>query len=332
MKVIYSKSGKKLIYHEHIIFISNYFIKKLRVSEHFYIDGTFVYPSGFRQLIVILFYENKRCKRYPGLFALINNKTENGYIELFKSIKNILTIENTKNLQLKTISTDFELGLINAIDDVFPEVRKVGCFYHFVRAIKEKFKKKDLKQKEEQNKNENLNNQNNILNDIFTLPFSFHNKDYTNVDSICNKYENDYPEFIGYFRRQWVPIFLKGLLNYSYLKKEYRSNSYIENYNRRIKLKLSKFLYGKSRVKISWPLFLYFIRNEEEDYRKENVKFENSFLKINLNSNENSKNEILSYIPIMENITFSRKWLKFNLLSCRYDTFFLLCAIIVRPL
>ena len=59
------------------------------------------------------------------------------------------------------------------------------------------------------------------------------------------------------------------MLNYHYLNKEQRSNSYIENYNRRIKLKLSKFLYGKNKCKITWPLFLYFIKNEEEEYRKD---------------------------------------------------------------
>ena len=57
------------------------------------------------------------------------------------------------------------------------------------------------------------------------------------------------------------------MLNYHLLSKEQRCNSYIENYNRRIKLKLSKYLYGKNKCKISWPLFLYFIKQEEQDYR-----------------------------------------------------------------
>ena len=136
LKNIYTQSGKKSIYHEHIINISNYFNKKLRDREHFYIDGTFLYPRGFKQLIVILYYDNKALKRYPGLFALINNKTENGYIEMFKSIFNILTIEDTRFFKLKSITTDFEPGLINALDKIKPDIRKVGCFYHFIRAIK----------------------------------------------------------------------------------------------------------------------------------------------------------------------------------------------------
>ena len=78
------------------------------------------------------------------------------------------------------------------------------------------------------------------------------------------------------------------MLNYSYLPKKFRSNSYIENYNRRIKLKLSKYLFGKSKTKISWALFIFFIRNEEEEYRLENIKFDNSIEIKNINLN-NSK-------------------------------------------
>ena len=132
---LYTEKGNSVFYHEQIIFISNYFIKKLRESEHYYIDGTFVYPQGFKQLIVLLYYEGKSNKRYPGLFALINNKKVAGYKYLFMTIKRIITLENTKNLKLEHITTDFEKGLINAIISVFPNIKVIGCFYHFVHAI-----------------------------------------------------------------------------------------------------------------------------------------------------------------------------------------------------
>ena len=51
--------------------------------------------------MIILYYDNNSKKRYPGLFALINNKFENGYKELFKSILNILTIENSQRINTK---------------------------------------------------------------------------------------------------------------------------------------------------------------------------------------------------------------------------------------
>ena len=97
------------------------------------------------------------------------------------------------------------------------------------------------------------------------------------------------------------------MLNYSYLQENFGLNSYIVNYNRLIKLKLSKYLFGKSKSKISSPLFIYFIRKEKEEYRLENNKFDNSIeLKIIIISN-NKEN----YIKIV-NIEKSEFILKEN--------------------
>ena len=100
--------------------------RKLRESKHFYIDGTFLYPKGFSQLIVILYIDDKSGKRYPGLFALINNKKEEGYKYLFSKIKYILTLENSSPLNLQTDYIDFEKALINATKDIFSKSRQIG--------------------------------------------------------------------------------------------------------------------------------------------------------------------------------------------------------------
>ena len=44
------------------------------------------------------------------------------------TIKRIITLENTKNLKLKHITTNFEKALINAIISVFPDIKLIGCF------------------------------------------------------------------------------------------------------------------------------------------------------------------------------------------------------------
>ena len=41
-------------------------------------------------------------------------------------------------------------------------------------------------------------------------------------------------------------------------------------------MKLSKFLFGKNKTKISWPLFIYFITLEEDENKKEIFKLDNS--------------------------------------------------------
>ena len=134
---------------------------------------------------------------------------------------------------MKSIKTDFEPGLINALNKIIPYIRKVGYFYHFVRAIKQKLKNLHILNLDNSDKDD-------LSNDIFMLPFSFKSDEYTNVDSFSNKYKKLFPKFINYFKRQWLSYFKNGFLNYIYLKKDFRSNSYIENYNRRIKLKLSQ--------------------------------------------------------------------------------------------
>lgn len=45
--------------------------------EHWYIDNTWIYLKGYRQLIIILYLDKNTKKRFPGIFCLVNNKKEN---------------------------------------------------------------------------------------------------------------------------------------------------------------------------------------------------------------------------------------------------------------
>ena len=58
------------------------------------------------------------------------------------------------------------------------------------------------------------------------------------------------------------------------------------------KLSNIKYLFGKSKCKISWPLFIYFILHEEEEFRLNSINYDNS-LKI--------KTELLKYNEGKEN-------------------------------
>lgn len=109
--------------------------------------------------------------------------------------------------------------------------------------------------------------------------------------------------------------YLNGMLNYTDQPKFYRSNSYIENYNRRIKLKLSNYLYGRNRCFISWPLFLFFIVYEEEEYRLQIYKNDNSLEYKNVNTDILGNN-----INTVNNIIKEEKkeiFLKWRNNSCR---------------
>ncbi len=94
----YDDKGKKLKNHEHFIFICNIQIRKIRMSKHLYIDDTFIKPKGFTKLLIILYHDDELKIRAPGCYILINNKSEFGYIKVFKKFRKIISIENSCEL------------------------------------------------------------------------------------------------------------------------------------------------------------------------------------------------------------------------------------------
>jgi len=236
-KYIYKNiNSEEQIQHEHIIFMSPFQIRRMAKSKHLYFDCTFVYPKDFSQLIIILYFDDDIQKRAPGCYILINNKTENGYKMAFKSFKEIITLGNTIELSLVSYSTDFEKALYNSLEDTFPNIRRLGCFFHFSYNIRKKLKEYNIIKKE------NINEDNEFLKDILSIPFKIQNNENI-IDDIFKKYSKDsnINKFKNYFYKQWENIIKSGILNYAYASVQQRSNSFIENYNRRIKTELCKY-------------------------------------------------------------------------------------------
>ena len=100
------------------------------MSKHFFIDGTFHHPLGYSQLLIIIFKDIITADYIPGFYILMSNRTEILYNMAFKSVKNILTQNNIYKLELKTVTTDTEIALINAINDTFDNIQRLGCWFH----------------------------------------------------------------------------------------------------------------------------------------------------------------------------------------------------------
>ena len=216
--ILYNKNNNSTFQHEHIIYISDYFIKKLNKAQHFYIDGTFIFPQDFKQLIVILYLEENINKRMPGLFALINNKKERGYLYLFKKIYDIIIIEQSKPLKLQSYTIEFEIGLINALKETFKTAKPVGCFFHYTRALRKKAKEIGLLSETDKIGVKDL------LKELYAAPFYYY-KDKNKINSICKKFEEKnekISKFIEYFKSRWFKFFENGMLDYSTLTKSQR--------------------------------------------------------------------------------------------------------------
>ena len=176
-----------------------------------------------------------------------------------------------------------------------------------------------------------------VLEIFYKIPFiiqkinKYLNKIYDKYKSIQYlKLHENYGTYMDYYKNEWESYLINGFLNYAYLKKEQRSNSYLENYNRRIKQKLSNFLYGKNKCRISWPLLLYFLIQEENEYRNNiynkeiNIDIKNMKLEKFVKTEKIDKSKDKEKKKFKENNTIvdDNKFLKWNFNSCLYDSFF----------
>ena len=240
---------KKIINQKAIIFFSDFDIKKLSFSKHLLLDGTFIFPSGFSQTIIIMYYDEILDKMLPGIYIAINNKTEEGYKDVFRYIKyyidNILK-DREKNYHFETFTTDFEIALYNAFNKIFNKeknIRQIGCYFHYLQNIRKYFQKKGL------TKNIYKNIYNNLMSSAKQLPFK-ELKENKLIDFIKNNYKSILnnnkeeniedskiilDEFIDYFKFQWLDYFNKDILNLNGIYIKFRSNNCLENFNRQLK-------------------------------------------------------------------------------------------------
>ena len=61
---------------------------------------------------------------------LLSIKNENIYDLVFKSMKRILTLNNIYQLNIKTITIDDGIALINGIKSNFHNTQRIECWFH----------------------------------------------------------------------------------------------------------------------------------------------------------------------------------------------------------
>ena len=71
--------------------------------------------------------------KVPGLYILMNSKSEFIYNLVFESVFNIITQYNKFNLDIQTIVTDSELALINVTNKYFPKNKEFHVFFIIIK-------------------------------------------------------------------------------------------------------------------------------------------------------------------------------------------------------
>ena len=87
---------------------------------------------------------------FPGIFIAINNKSEEGYNDVFNYIKYYLDqiLKNRgKKYNFESFTTDFEKALYNVFNNTINKekiIKQIGCYFHYLQNIRKYFQKKGL--------------------------------------------------------------------------------------------------------------------------------------------------------------------------------------------
>lgn len=110
-----------------LIFSTEKNLQILNENRNWLCDGTFdAAPAIFKQLFTV--HVIKNGKKLPLVYALLTNKLET-YIKVFQVSKS--KIQNDP----LSVTSDFEISIINSVYEVFPDAEVDGCFFHLKKSI-----------------------------------------------------------------------------------------------------------------------------------------------------------------------------------------------------
>ena len=318
---IQTENKNNPINYEYVIWANEENISRMGKAENLYIDATFHHPPEFKELLIFMYKDIITELKIPGIYALLNNKSEKIYELVFKDVLKILTWNSLRELNVKTVVTDSEKALINNVNRFFPNAQRVACYYHYKSDILRNIKSYGLY------KNNMKIESNKLLRILSNIPFIYKG----NIDIVNKILEHikvkfvQYNNFIdNYFIPNKIQYFIDNSLNYSIIPDDCRTNNFLENYNGYLKKSL-----GKQRI-INWVNFLNFIKNESSrSYEKlfNNKEYKIKYIKKKIENkdveshNDNnikiqknsSLNKLSSIIKEETNIIPEKNYLKKNI-------------------
>ena len=124
---VYNYNTNRIDINEFFIWGSDFQIIRLRNSDFLKIDATFHFPKKFTQTLIIMYYESLIDRYIPTFYVAMNSKTECISEEVISSISNLINRGYSEAKIFKTITTDNEQALVNAINKYFPNTSRISC-------------------------------------------------------------------------------------------------------------------------------------------------------------------------------------------------------------
>jgi hypothetical protein len=128
----------------HLIFATEEGLSLLAKSKTWYMDGTFkVVSKPFVQLFSIHAFvkgdTEDSSKQVPLAFCLMSSRRSTDYRLIFRELLKLIT-DRQLTCKVETIVCDFEKATWRACRQVLPNVRILGCFFHWSQAVLRKLK------------------------------------------------------------------------------------------------------------------------------------------------------------------------------------------------
>ena len=167
----------------------------------------------------------------------MSNKTEILYDLIFKSLKRIISQQNIYDLTFKTITTDTEIALINAVERNFDKIKRKGYWFHLSQDLIREARLMGLLNSKSKDIDINLTYE--IITQLTLLPINYKGN-IENLKKFLNVLIIQYPNYsnyiINYFIEYKLKYFQDGSYDYSKFPPDIRSNSILERYNKKVKI------------------------------------------------------------------------------------------------
>jgi len=105
--------------------------------KQIFVDGFYKVPKDFKQLVNVFRYSELDHGAFAIFYYLLNFKTEDQYKLMFEEFKTILKSFHPDFIfSPEVCMTDYEKGLINAVNYSFPTSKNSRCFFQSLKLLK----------------------------------------------------------------------------------------------------------------------------------------------------------------------------------------------------
>jgi hypothetical protein len=209
----------------------------MRYDAHYFIDCTFkCVPKNFVQCMIIMIFDEGTQLYVPIFYILLQSKFE----EVYTTAINLCAASSPGFKKAKSVTCDFERGLMNAIDATFPEKVAInGCEFHFKQATRRKLQELRIPV-DTISKLVNKDGLLNLLTQISISEIVSKGIPYIRSHFEEHPFEESFDKFWKYFTKTWITFFRPELwnvnahINNDMKTMNNRTNNALERFNRKL--------------------------------------------------------------------------------------------------